>query len=1181
MSGVVTVRIFLASPQSDTVLAREAVVKAVRAIGADPAYRRRFQLDLLRWDDAMRGLVFEAAGSPQRAIEVQIGKPGECDLVIGLFAHTMGGFLDVAHYGKHQKEDRPWHCTEWEIQEALEGRKAGRVREVWLYKEDSDQPAPDRRLSPDEKDAHCKRSTDVERFLEKLSPNLFTDPASLLEQMGLALRNWLNRQWPEAAGGGAVETPAVKPLDQPDLRPYLTRRRDHWRSTDAGQLDRRFVNLSLMIDHGLAHDGPRHTQEARFDRLGDLLAKRPDVGAWVLVGDPGGGKSTILQHHEMTAAAAALADEAGALPELCVWQRLSTYSHDSPPPAEWLAQHWPADLPTLAALRGVARVRLLLDGLNEIKAPDRARQLDAIDRWTEWAARLAHQGDHLLAPIFSVRTLDQSPLSTGDFEVRQIVVWRWSREQVRDYCAQMLGEGNALWPAIEKDERDGHGHLLALSTLPFNLRAQCELFGALGEVVREPARLMGGLFWLRLRNQVRTAPLKVPGLIGEDDVLALSGDRWKERLTELPEEGCLVPWLDDRAQGLQRLGRQVSVSKRELLKALPSHDPSCAPADWLKAVGALQLIDEGSGDQTALRRFSHQLWQEFFAARGLRDLPTCAPERLPDLRPPALAPLDEVLAKLGVQEPLPGPDPSHWEEPVKLAVQLVPDPLAWVRALEPVNLALAGRAAVACQEKAEALHGAAVFDDLRQALLTRSRDAKVDLRLRIEAGLVLGDLGDPRYEKREGLQEKCKYLWPRQWVTVPAGGYVLGSKDGYADETPLTSVHLEEFQMAFAPVTNAEFRCFVDAKGYEDERWWHGEAAQRWRREGIRNDERINYWRPRFAALRADFDAAVQQYFAHETRSYIEGELRRYAKWTEEEAEEALEADFGARVRRSPGSFERLMFDRPNQPVCEISLFEAAAYARWLSAQTGEEVRLPTEAEWEAAARGKGPGRKWPWGSRSEPEHWRMNADPAHIRRTSPVGAFVESDTPDGLVDMAGNVWEWTSSAYTERYDPVSPITACQDDSARRVVRGGAWDYSTEYCRASVRYTVDPDYRYTSSWGCGWCGGGGCPIQNPVPRTIAQAMQPPYDEPQPCHTARAVALCGCGATRYRPGGSCAAGRGTTPPRTAVRPIATRTIPTIATTTWGCGWCGGGGCHIPKSDGGNARRSRSARRASGF
>lgn len=123
--------------------------------------------------------------------------------------------------------------------------------------------------------------------------------------------------------------------------------------------------------------------------------------------------------------------------------------------------------------------------------------------------------------------------------------------------------------------------------------------------------------------------------------------------------------------------------------------------------------------------------------------PPTQPAQLPDLRPPTLPPLDETLARLGHQEPLPPPDPSHWEEPVKLAVQLVRDPLPWLQALAPQNLALAGRAAVACRQKAEALpHGRAVLDDLRQALLPRSRDPAVDVRLRIEAGLVLGELGD-------------------------------------------------------------------------------------------------------------------------------------------------------------------------------------------------------------------------------------------------------------------------------------------------------------------------------------------------------------------------------------------------------------------------------------------------------
>ena len=807
------VRIFLAAPARDTQALREVIEAEIERIRCSRLTQRLMRVELIRWDDETRPIPMSWLRPPQEAVDHFTGGPSSCDLVIGVFRHVFGSELDASRFGT-QPDGRRWACTEWELHCAAQAAKEGLVKDVLVFRDES--PLLQEGKSDEVYEAEEAELRRVRRFIAQARNDRcvnrgvhnFVGASKLAEIFPGLIDSWLSDYLDRVKDGPDPDTgPQGKPEPAFDLRPYLTRRRDHWRSTDAGQLDCRFVNLSLMIDHGLAHDGPRHTQEARFDRLSDLLAKRPDVGAWVLVGDPGGGKSTILQHHEMTAAAAALADEAGALPELCVWQRLSTYGHDSPPPAEWLAQHWPADLPALAALRGVVRVRLLLDGLNEIKATDRAHQLEAIDRWTEWAARLAHQGDHLLAPIFSVRTLDQSPLSTGDFEVRQIVVGRWSRDQVRDYCAQMLGEDNALWPAI-KAEPD----LLALSTLPFNLRAQCELFRELGDVVRDRARLMGGIFWLRLRNQARTAPLKVPGLIGEDDVLALSGDRWKGKLTELPEEGCLVPWLDDRAQGLQRLGRQVSVSKRELLKDLPAHDPCCKPADWLKAVGALQLIDEGSGDQTALRRFSHQLWQEFFAARGLRDLPIQAPDRLPDLRPPALAPLDEVLAKLGVQEPLPGPDPSHWEEPVKLAVQLVRDPLPWVRALEPVNLPLAGRAAVACQEKAEALHGAAVFDGLRQALLTRSRDAKVDVRLRIEAGLVLGDLGDPRYEKRKGPHGP--YLWPKQWVPIEGGRYTIGNDDGPSNEGPETPVTLQPFEIAFAPVTNAEFRCFVEAKGY-------------------------------------------------------------------------------------------------------------------------------------------------------------------------------------------------------------------------------------------------------------------------------------------------------------------------------------------------------------------------------
>jgi hypothetical protein len=503
-------------------------------------------------------------------------------------------------------------------------------------------------------------------------------------------------------------------------------------------------------------------------------------------------------------------------------------------------------LPPLAELRGVARVRFLLDGLNEIKAPSRAQQLAAIDRWTEWAAAEAARGDGL-APIFSVRTLDQSPMSTSDFEVRQIVLAPWSEHQIKTYCGCQLGSDNALWPVIQADP-----HLLELSALPFNLWAQCELFRTLGRAARDRAELIGGLFWQMQTRRINDAPLKVPGLLGDADRQHIASGAWKHTLRALPDQhGCLVPWLDDALQRLHRRGRQVSVRRSELLADLPERAGSARPEAWLHAVRSLQLIDEGGHDEystESLLRCTHQLWQEFFAARGIRDWAATHPGRLPDLAPPAIANLQETLARLGTQEPLPGPDPTHWEEPMKLAVQLVKDPSAWVRALQSSNLALAGRAAVVCSGRL----GEATLIPLRQALLARSRDPAADPRLRVEAGLVLGELGDPRYEERQGPHGR--HRWPRQWVRVSAGVYRIGNdKAAEDDEKPETEVQLAAFEMAFAPVTVAEYRCFIDAGGYHDERWWDGETARRWLKEGIRNEAEIERVGSVLRAAREDF----------------------------------------------------------------------------------------------------------------------------------------------------------------------------------------------------------------------------------------------------------------------------------------------------------------------------------------
>jgi formylglycine-generating enzyme required for sulfatase activity len=141
-------------------------------------------------------------------------------------------------------------------------------------------------------------------------------------------------------------------------------------------------------------------------------------------------------------------------------------------------------------------------------------------------------------------------------------------------------------------------------------------------------------------------------------------------------------------------------------------------------------------------------------------------------------------------------------------------------------------------------------------------------------------------------------------------------------------------------------------------------------------------------------------------------------------------------------------------PVSLVSWAQAAAYCRWVG------KRLPTEAEWEKAARGTD-GRRYPWGDAFRPDQ----ANVGYTSGSSPVGGHPESASPYGALDMAGNVWEWTSSLY--RPYPYDGNDGREDPGARgaRVNRGGSWYYTAWYSRASYRATADQAYRRVADLG--------------------------------------------------------------------------------------------------------------------
>ena len=156
--------------------------------------------------------------------------------------------------------------------------------------------------------------------------------------------------------------------------------------------------------------------------------------------------------------------------------------------------------------------------------------------------------------------------------------------------------------------------------------------------------------------------------------------------------------------------------------------------------------------------------------------------------------------------------------------------------------------------------------------------------------------------------------------------------------------------------------------------------------------------------------------------------------------------------------------------MINITWEEARDYASWLSGQTGKRYRLPSEAEWEYAARA-GTATAYYWGneiSRGNANYGKedccegLASGPDRWETTAPVSSFPAN--PWGLSDMAGNVWEWLQDCYDESYrgapDDGAARTSCTDE--RRVLRGGSWDNSPQYLRSAFRGRISPASRHSN-----------------------------------------------------------------------------------------------------------------------
>ena len=168
---------------------------------------------------------------------------------------------------------------------------------------------------------------------------------------------------------------------------------------------------------------------------------------------------------------------------------------------------------------------------------------------------------------------------------------------------------------------------------------------------------------------------------------------------------------------------------------------------------------------------------------------------------------------------------------------------------------------------------------------------------------------------------------------------------------------------------------------------------------------------------------------------------------------------FEATQKPPPPFWRDPMFSDENLPVVGVSWDEAAAYCQWLSEKTERLFRLPTEAEWERAARGGKEGTLFPWGNEPPSEKHFIGCDP---QTGGPAKVGVNEPNDFGLFDMSENVHEWCADYYDYNYYRHSPERNPLGPSAgqRRASRGGSWRHRIKFSRCAARSSLPPSFKY-------------------------------------------------------------------------------------------------------------------------
>jgi formylglycine-generating enzyme required for sulfatase activity len=324
--------------------------------------------------------------------------------------------------------------------------------------------------------------------------------------------------------------------------------------------------------------------------------------------------------------------------------------------------------------------------------------------------------------------------------------------------------------------------------------------------------------------------------------------------------------------------------------------------------------------------------------------------------------------------------------------------------------------------------GPSTWDHVAHLISDASKRA--DVGLRVELLGVLGRLGDPRLVQRNGelvpFVERLVYLPPAQVEVGDSDPSRPKAKSELVETLPKRRIMFDAVHVPMFMVTNIEYGKFISDGGYSEKSFWTDEGLK---------------W--------LSGDATFRSKLEEKTREWIERDFGPELLLGKYRLDDILsDAREMSKARSEPFYWRNERYNRPNQPVVGVNLWEAMAFCRWLEATlkasneiaSDVRIRLPREWEWERVARGARMGSVYPWGNEPHTrERAHTRAAKLGLDFAAPVGCFPEGKTDHNLFDIAGNAWEWTVS---RAVPPSDEFDIARDDVSGIVdvvVRGGSW----------------------------------------------------------------------------------------------------------------------------------------------